>query len=269
MLKTRLIPVLLLKNGVLVRSKKFSIHQTTGDPINQVERFTDWKADELIYLDISREGSHDYRDTMHVIGSTSSKKDLDATTTEGFSDVLEIVSKKCRIPLTVGGGIKTIDDIRLRLKNGADKISINTAAVETPELITEGAEKFGNQCIVVSIDVKDNKVFTKFGKEDTGLDPVNWAREVEKKGAGEILLNSIDRDGLGTGYDIGLIQSVVDAVSIPVIALGGVGSFDHLVEGVINGHASAVAAANIFHFTELSVINAKKHMAENGVHVRL
>lgn len=275
MLKLRLIPVLLLKNGVLVRSRTFSFHQLTGDPLGQVERFTAWKADELIYLDINRDDVHDFRETMHVIGTTSSKKDMPATMTNNFIDIIRSVSERCRIPLTVGGKIRTIEDIRVRLKNGADKVSINTKAIEDSAFITEASEAFGNQCIVVSIDVKfdpatgTHQVYKHFGREATGLDPVVWAKEVEKQGAGEILLQSIDRDGTGKGYDIDGIRAVSDAVRIPVIALGGVGSFDHFVEGVREGHASAVAAANIFHFTEQSVIHAKKHMRAAGLDVRL
>ncbi len=275
MLKPRLIPVLLLKNGILVRSKNFDFHQSTGDPIGQVERFVAWKADELIYLDISREGAHDYRETMQVVGSTSSRKDLEATTSGDFIDVVKAVAKVCTIPFTVGGKIKTLEDIRARLKNGADKVSVNTIALENPSFITEAAEKFGSQCIVVSMDVKYNshsnthEVYKNFGKESAELDPVMWAKEIEKKGAGEILLQSIDRDGAGNGYDLPLIKKVSESVSIPVIALGGVGTFQHLVEGLILGEASAVAAANIFHFTEQSIINAKKHMREAGIDVRM
>ena len=275
MLRPRLIPVLLLKDGALVRSRTFSFHQFTGDPLGQVERFTDWRADELIYLDINREGSHDYRETMHVIGSTSSRKDLPATMTNDVVEIIRLVSEKCMIPLTVGGKVRSLDDIRIRLKNGADKVSINTKALEDPAFITEAAKAFCNQCIVVSVDVKfdpatgKHEVFKSFGKEPTGLDPVTWCKEAERLGAGEILLQSIDRDGTGKGYDLPLIKNVADAVSIPVIALGGVGKFEHLIEGLRNGHASAVAAANIFHFSEHSVINAKKAMYSAGVPVRL
>lgn len=275
MLKPRLIPVLLLKNGVLVRSRTFNFHQHTGDPIGQVERFTAWKADELIYLDINRDDTHDYRETMSVIGSTSSLRDDPSTMTNSFVDIVKSISKKCTIPLTVGGKIRTLEDIRVRLKNGADKVSINTQALNDPTFIEQAARAFGNQCIVVSVDVQHHpetntwEVYRGFGKEPTGLSPVEWCKEVAKRGAGEILLQSIDRDGTGQGYDIPLIQSVADAVSVPVIALGGVGKFDHFVDGLRDGHASAVAAANIFHFSEHSVINAKKHMKAAGIDVRL
>lgn len=275
MLKPRLIPVLLLKNGVLVRSKTFSFHQLTGDPLGQVERYTAWKADELIYLDINRDDTHDFRETMHVIGTTSSGKDMPATMTNNFIDIIKHVSQRCMIPLTVGGKIRTLEDIRIRLKSGADKVSINTKALEDPSFIEQAAKEFGNQCIVVSVDVRfdpsngKHEVVSGFGKQPTGHDPVAWCREAEKRGAGEILLQSVDRDGTGQGYDIPLIRAVSDAVTIPVIALGGVGTFDHLVQGLTEGHASAVAAANIFHFSEQSVIKAKKHMKTAGIDVRL
>lgn len=274
MLKPRLIPVLLLKNGILVRSKTFSFHQHTGDPLGQVERYTAWKADELIYLDISREGTHDFRQSMSVIGTTSSGRDMPATMTDDPVAVIRHVSEKCMIPLTVGGHIRTIGDIRVRLQNGADKVSINTRALEDPGFITEAAKAFGSQAIVVCIDALRDAttgaydVCSGFGKTKTGRDPVAWAKEAEERGAGEILLQPIDRDGMGQGYDKDLITAVAEAVSIPVIALGGVGTFDHFVEGLKAG-ASAVAAANIFLFSEQSVIKAKKRMKEMGVDVRL
>ena len=275
MLKPRLIPVLLLKNGILVRSKTFSFHQHTGDPLGIVERFTAWKADELIYLDINRDDTHDFRETMSVIGTTSSQKNIPATMTNNMIDIIKSVSEKCMIPLTVGGKIRELDDIRIRLKNGADKVSINTQAIDDPSFIEKSAQAFGAQCIVVSIDVKRDpntgkyEVYSGFGKNATGLDPVEWCKEAEKRGAGEILLQSIDRDGTGEGYDIDLIRSVSDSVKIPVIALGGVGEYEHFVEGLKDGNASAVAAANIFHFTEQSIIKAKKYMQSEGIDVRL
>jgi cyclase len=261
-LKVRLIPCLLLKNGLLVRSEEFSLHQVVGNPIHQVERFNAWAIDELIYLDITREGSHDVRRDDHKI---KSKADL--------ADIIEEVSRTCFVPLTFGGNIRTIEDIRMRMTHGADKVTINTQAAATPEFITEAARTFGSQAIIVSIDVRSQgsdgwEVFTRWGKDATGLNAVEWAREAERRGAGEIFLNSIDRDGMAEGYDLPLIEAVSKAVTIPVIACGGVGRFPHLVEGVHAG-ASAVSAANIFHFTEHSTQRAKKVLAEAGVDVRL
>lgn len=267
--------MLLYKNGILVRSRTFSFHQSTGDPIEQVRRFTDWKADELIYLDINRDDTYDYRDTMSVIGSTSSRKDPASVTSHNFVEVVEEVAKRCMIPLTVGGKIRTLEDIRIRLKKGADKVSINTQALEEPDFINTAAQTFGNQCVVVSVDVRydaergKHEVFSGYGKKATGRDPVEWCKEVEQRGAGEILLQSIDRDGTGEGYDLDIIRKVSSVVEIPVICLGGVGTFSHLVQGLSEGKSSAVAAANIFHFTEHSIIHAKKHMQSAGIDVRL
>ena len=275
MLKPRLIPVLLLKNGILVRSRTFGLHQSTGDPIGQVERYTAWKADELVYLDISRDEIHDFRHTASVIGSTSSKKNIPATMTDSIVEIIGYVSERCFVPLTVGGKIRTLEDIRVRLKVGADKVSINTKAIEDPEFVKSAAMKFGSQCIVICVDVKyDGKtdkyeVYTRFGKEPTGLHPVEWCLELEKRGAGEILLQSIDRDGTGVGYDLDLIRMVSTTVNIPVIALGGVGKFEHFGEGLNVGKATALAAANIFHFTEHSIIKAKKYMVSEGFDIRL
>ncbi len=274
MLKTRLIPVLLLKNSMLVRSRSFNFHQLTGDPLGQVERFTAWKADELIYLDITREGGYDNMATMSVVGSGTSHKDVLSGEVKSFADIIRLVSEKCTIPLTAGGGVRTLEDIQTLLNNGADKVSINTIAIENPHFITEASKRFGSQCIVVSVDVKVNpdgkkEVYKHFGKESTGLDPVIWCKKIAQLGAGEVLLNSIDRDGDGNGYDLELIKSISEVVHIPVIALGGVGTFEHLVEGITKGGASAVAAANIFHFTELSVLNAKKYLKSKGIDVRI
>lgn len=275
MLKPRLIAVLLFKNGVLVRSRQFSFHQFTGDPLGQVERFTDWKADELIYLDISRDNEYDVSNTMSVIGSTTSNKEIMSEKPKNFVDIIRLVASKNLIPLTVGGKVDSLEKISSFLRNGADKVSINTKALDDPAFIELAAKKFGSQCIVGSVDVKFNEktgkreVYKKFGKEPTGKDPLKWCLELEKLGVGEILLNSIDRDGVGNGYDIDLIKSICKKVQIPVIALGGVGTFEHLAEGLKKGKATAVAAANIFHFTELSIINAKKHLKSSGIDVRL
>ncbi len=262
MLKNRLIPCLFLKNGHIVRSEKFTFHQFLGDPLHQVDRINSWSADELIYVDISNEEYYDLRRDDHRIKSMSD-----------IYQIIEEISKTCFIPLTFGGNIRTIDDIRRRLKLGADKIIINTITHENPSFITEGAKIFGNQCIVVGIDVKINEqgkyeVYSQHGKKSTGKDPVAWAKEVEKLGAGEIFLNSIDRDGTAEGYDTELIRSVAENVNIPVIACGGVGTFEDFKEGIVKGKASAVAAGNIFNFTENSVIRAKKIMLAAGVNVR-
>jgi len=262
MLKPRLIPCLLLKNGLLVRSEEFSLHQVVGNPIQQVERFTAWAVDELVYIDITREGSYDMRRDDHKI-----KGETDLLST------IEAVSKVSFMPLTFGGGIRSIEDIRARLAHGADKVTINSKAIETPELITEAARIFGSQAIIVSIDVKRHaqgewEVFSQCGKHATGLEPAIWAAEAQRCGAGEIFLNSIDRDGMAGGYDLPLIREVVDATSIPVIACGGVGRFEHLAPGILDAGASAVSAANIFHFTEHSTVRAKKKLAEAGVDVR-
>ena len=262
MLKTRLIPCLLLKNGLLVRSEEFSFHQIVGNPVTQVERFNAWSVDELIYLDITREGDYDMRRDDHKIRIEND-----------ILRIIELVSRSCFMPLTFGGGIRTIEDVRARIASGADKVTINTAALETPEFITEAARVFGSQAIVVSIDALERgegewEAIGGNGKVPSGRDVVSWAHEAERRGAGEIFLNSIDRDGMGNGYDIALIRSVVDATTIPVIACGGVGRFAHLVKGAVEGGASAVSAANIFHFTEHSTINAKKALLAAGVNVR-
>jgi cyclase len=261
-LKPRLIPCLLLKNGLLVRSEEFSLHQIVGNPIQQVERFTAWAVDELIYIDITREGNYDMRRDDHKV--------------KGHDDLLstiEAISKVCFMPLTFGGGIRTIDDIRARLAHGADKVTVNTQAIDTPEFLTEASRVFGSQAVIASIDAKRHgegewEVFSHWGTRPTGLAPADWAAEAERQGAGEIFLNSIDRDGMANGYDIPLIRSVVHATTIPVIACGGVGRFKHLAAGILEAGASAVSAANIFHFTEHSTIRAKKELATAGVDVR-
>jgi imidazole glycerol-phosphate synthase subunit HisF len=274
MLRPRLIPVLLYKDGILVRSKSFNFHQSTGDPVEQVVRFTEWKSDELIYLDISRDNVYNSEQGMSTVGSTSSKREHESYHLEDFESVVKAIAKQCNIPLTVGGKIRTLEDVHSRLKNGADKVSINTAAVERPEFITEVSKRFGAQCVVASVDVRfdtvteEYEVYIANGKVATGLEPVSWCKKLEELGAGEILLQSIDRDGAAKGYDLPLIKMVSEAVSIPVICLGGVGTQQHLVEGLEVG-ASAVAAANIFHFTEQSVVKTKEYMHSQGIRVRL
>ncbi|MEH2199673.1 imidazole glycerol phosphate synthase subunit HisF [Nostoc sp.] len=262
MLKKRLIPILLLKNGLLVRSELFKIHQIIGNPIHEVKRFNEWNIDELIYLDISQNQTYDLRRDDHKV------KDL----TEPLT-ILDEVSKTCFMPLTWGGKIRTIDQMQQIISRGADKITINTAAVENPDLITQAANFLGSQAIVVSIDVfrhpnGETEVFIDGGSKPTGMKPEDWAKEAEERGAGEILLNSINRDGTGQGYDLELINVVTSNTKIPVIACGGVGRYEHYVEGIKAG-ASAVAAANIWHFKELSDRGGKRALAKAGVEVRL
>jgi imidazole glycerol-phosphate synthase subunit HisF len=261
MLKKRLIPVLLLQNGQLVRSQNFSIHQVIGNPIHEVERFNHWSVDELIYLDISRGGDYDLRrDDKKVRGLTSPL------------EILSEVSKTCFMPLTWGGRIRSIDQMQAIFAAGADKITLNTQAWREPALVTEAAHRFGNQAVVASIDARRHpdgrlEVFVNGGLEATGLTPEEWARRLESLGAGEILLQSIDRDGAARGYDIDLIRRVASATRIPVIALGGVGDFSHYAKGIEAG-ASAVAAANLWHFKELADRGGKRAMARAGVAVR-
>lgn len=260
--KTRLIPVLLLQNGLLVRSEGFKTHQVIGNPIHEVQRFNDWNVDEVMYLDITRDDYYDIRRDDHKV--------------KGLNDPLSIlhaVSQTCFVPLTWGGRIRDIEDMRQRLSQGADKITINSAAVRAPNLITEGATLFGSQAIVVSIDVLrrpdgSTEVFIDGGHTPTGMKPEDWAHQVEEKGAGEILLQSIDRDGTGCGYDLDLIRVIASATTIPVIACGGVGCYEHYVDGIRAG-ASAVAAANIWHFKELSDRGGKRALAKAGINVRL
>jgi len=261
MLKKRLIPCLFLKNGHLVRSEKFTYHQLLGDPLHQVERINSWSADELIYIDISDMREYNLR-----------RNDMKIKRMSNIYEIISEVSKTCFIPLSFGGNIKSIDEIREILKCGADKVVINTIAIENPQFITESAAKFGSQCIIVGIDVKKEgetyKVFSHHGKVITDKNPIQWAKEVEKLGAGEIFLNSIDRDGTSKGYDTQIIKLISDSVKIPVISCGGVGIFEHFVEGFTQGNASAVAAGNIFNYTENSVIRAKKTLKHSGIDIR-
>jgi imidazole glycerol-phosphate synthase subunit HisF len=250
------------RNGVLVQSKGFKRYQVIGNPTTAVKRLSVWASDELIYLDISPVPKYDLK-----------RDDLNHPNHSSLLDIIREISEHCFMPLTFGGRIRNIEDIRLRLSAGADKITLNTQAVHNPEFITEAVEMFGSQCIVISIDVGINdkgisEVKTQRGKKWTGKHPVEWAKEVELRGAGEILLNSIDRDGTQEGYDIELINDVSNAVSIPVIAMGGVGKWDDFSDAITNGNASAVSAANIFHYTEQSVLNAKKYLFEKGLNVR-
>jgi len=251
MLKTRIIPCLDVKDGRVVKGVNFVDLVDAGDPVEQARLYDAAGADELCFLDIT--ASHENRGTI--------------------LDVARRTAEQCFMPLTIGGGVRTLEDIRNLLLAGADKVSIMTAAVKNPDFVREAAEKFGSQCIVVAIDAKSVgdhfEVFTHGGREATGIDAVEYAKLIEEKGAGEILLTSMDRDGTREGFNIPLTRAIADAVGIPVIASGGVGTLDHLVEGVTEGHASAVLAASIFHFGEYTIREAKLHMARHGVAVRL
>ena len=252
MLKRRVIPCLDVKDGRTVKGVNFVDLVDAGDPVAQAKFYDAEGADELCFLDIT--ASAEDRATLY--------------------DVVRRTAEQCFMPLTVGGGVRSVEDIRTLLLAGADKTSINTAAVARPQLVREAAEKFGSQCNVVAIDAKQSspgrwEVFTHGGRRGTGRDAVEWAREVVALGAGEILLTSMDRDGTGHGFDIALTRAVADAVSVPVIASGGVGTLDHLVEGVRDGHASAVLAASIFHFGTFRIAEAKARLAAAGIPVRL
>jgi cyclase len=252
MLKTRVIPCLDVKDGRVVKGVKFVNLRDAGDPVEAARAYDAAGADELCFLDIT--ASHEKRGIL--------------------LDVVRRTAEVCFMPLTVGGGVRAIEDIRTLLLAGADKVSINTAVVERREIVREAAEKFGSQLVVVAIDAKRVaggrfEVFTHGGRNATGLDAVAYAREVVELGAGEILLTSMDRDGSKEGYDLALTRAVADAVSVPVVASGGVGTLNHLVAGVREGHASAVLAASIFHFGEATIGAAKAHMARAGIAVRI
>lgn len=265
MLKKRLIPVLFLKNGLIVRSEGFRDFREFGNPINQLERLNDWEADELIYIDITREGEHDLKRDDHKVRLTSSTL-----------DILKAISKQCFMPLTFGGRIKKFEEAAKYIENGADKIIVNTQAYDSDRsagIIEQIARYFGSQCAVVGIDVKKNthgeyEMFVEQGRKRVpDYTPVQWAKRVEEKGAGEIFLNSIDRDGSANGYDIEIIDQVSKAVKIPVIACGGAGTFDDFIE-VLKTDASAAAAGNIFNFTENAYIRAKKELVNAGCPVK-
>jgi cyclase len=256
MFKVRVIPCLDVKDGRVVKGVRFVNLRDAGDPVEAAMAYDAAGADELCFLDIT--ASHENRATIY--------------------DVVQRTAEACFMPLTVGGGVRSIDDIRRLLACGADKVSINTAAVTRRQFVKEAAEKFGDQCIVVAIDAKKVskpgerdrwEIFTHGGRRPTGLDAVEYAEEVVALGAGELLLTSMDRDGTRQGYDIPLTRTIADAVTVPVIASGGVGTLDHLVEGIRDGHATAVLAASIFHFGEYSVREAKAYMAKAGLPMRM
>ena len=252
----RIIPCLDVENGRVVKGVNFVDIRDAGDPVEIAIRYNEQGADEITFLDIT--ASHEGRETtVHTV---------------------EQIAENVFIPLTVGGGIRTVEDIRTMLNAGADKVSINTAAIHNPELVREAAERFGSQCIVVAIDAKRvedvggeprYEIFTYGGRKPTGIDAVAWAEKMASLGAGEILLTSMDRDGTKNGFELGVTRAITDAVNIPVIASGGVGNLDHLVEGVTIGGADAVLAASIFHFGEYTVPQAKAYMAERDIEVRL
>ncbi|HRQ56439.1 MAG TPA: imidazole glycerol phosphate synthase subunit HisF [Azoarcus taiwanensis] len=252
MLAKRIIPCLDVNAGRVVKGVNFVELRDAGDPVEIARRYDEQGADEITFLDIT--ASSDARDIiLHVV---------------------EQVAEQVFIPLTVGGGVRTVEDVRRLLNAGADKVSINTAAVNNPQVVADAAGKVGSQCIVVAIDAKQTapgkwEVFTHGGRNNTGLDAIEWARKVVALGAGEILLTSMDRDGTRIGFDLALTRAVSDAVAVPVIASGGVGSLEHLAEGVAEGHADAVLAASIFHFGEHTVREAKELMRARGIEVRL
>jgi cyclase len=251
MLKNRIIPCLDVKNGRVVKGINFVDLKDAGDPVEQAKIYSDGGADEICFLDIT--ASNENRETIY--------------------DVVKKTSKKCFVPLTVGGGVRSIEDINKLLNCGADKVSINTAAVKNPDVIIESSKKFGSQCIVVAIDAKKNnekwEVFTHGGRNKTGIDALDFAKKMEDCGAGELLVTSMDRDGTQVGYDIDLMSKISTTVNIPLIASGGVGNLDHLVDGIEKGKASAVLAASIFHYGKHSIKEAKEYLDSKGIPVRI
>ncbi len=261
MLKRRLIPVLFLKKGLIVRSEGFNDFREFGNPINQLERLSDWSADELIYIDISRSGGHDLKRDDHKIKRRSN-----------IIEILQDIAKACFMPLTFGGRITSLEQVNNFMANGADKVIINSGAYKDPNLVKQVADKYGQQAVVIGIDVKQEgekfNVYIDNGAILVNDNPVEYTKKVEQLGAGEIFLNFINRDGKATGYDCPFIQKIVEAVNIPVIACGGAGTFNHFVEVMKETEVSAVAAGNIFNFTEQAYIRAKKKLHEAGINVR-
>ena len=251
MLKNRIIPCLDVKNGRVVKGINFVDLKDAGDPVEQAKIYSDGGADEICFLDIT--ASNENRETIY--------------------DIVEKTSKKCFVPLTVGGGVRSVEDINKLLNCGADKVSINTAAVQNPEVVVESSKKFGSQCIVVAIDAKKNgkdwQIFTHGGRNNTGINAIEFAKKMEDNGSGELLVTSMDRDGTHAGYDIELMSKISSKVNIPVIASGGVGNLDHLVDGIKLGNASAVLAASIFHYGKHSIKEAKEYLDLKGIPVRI
>ena len=251
MLKNRIIPCLDVKNGRVVKGINFVDLKDAGDPVEQAKIYSDGGADEICFLDIT--ASNENRDTIY--------------------EVVKDPSKKCFVPLTVGGGVKSVEDISKLLNCGADKVSINTAAVQNSDIVVQSSKKFGSQCIVVAIDAKKNgdkwEVFTHGGRNNSGIDAIEFAQKMEDSGAGELLVTSMDRDGTQVGFDIELTSKISSKVNIPVIASGGVGNLDHLVDGIKLGNASAVLAASIFHYGKYSVKEAKEYLDSKGIPVRI
>ena len=251
MLKNRIIPCLDVKNGRVVKGINFVGLKDAGDPVEQAKIYSDGGADEICFLDIT--ASNENRDTIF--------------------DVVRETSKKCFVPLTVGGGVRSVEDINKLLNCGADKVSINTAAVQNPDVVEQSSKKFGSQCIVVAIDAKKNndrwEIYTHGGRNSTGIDAIEFASNMEKRGAGELLITSMDRDGTQIGYDIDLMSMISSRVNIPIIASGGVGELEHLVDGIKLGKASAVLAASIFHYGKYSIKEAKEYLDSKGIPVRI
>ena len=251
MIKIRIIPCLDVDNGRVVKGINFKNLVYAGDPVKQAKFYSENGADEITFLDIT--ATHEKRYAM--------------------VDIIERTANECLVPLTVGGGIRSVDDMKNFLSVGADKVSVNSSAIKEPKIITEGAMKFGNQCIVVAIDAKKIKnswkVFINGCRVESGIDAIQWAKKVEKLGAGEILLTSMDRDGTKKGFDLELTKKISSSVGIPVIASGGIGKIDHFVDGVVKGGASALLAASVFHFGEFGISEVKKHLISKGINVRM
>lgn len=261
MLKRRLIPCLFLQNGLVVRSESFTNFKQLGNPVSQIERLNAWDADELIYVDITREGAHDLK-----------RDDLKIPSRSDTLSILRDVATRCFMPLTFGGRIRTLDTVDAFIANGADKVVINTGACLDPTLVTQVAAKYGSQAMVVALDVKkeggDDVLYHSNGRVRVGVPLAQWAREVVERGAGELFVNSIDRDGKANGYDIDLLRRVAASVDVPVIACGGAGSFDDFIEVMEQTSVSAVAAGNIFNFTENAYSRAKASLRRAGMNVR-